>query len=126
MANRPIYRQNKLQKYNYSINGSNNMFGYKIDSILQLTKALDRDINRITRKTDAIPVTDNNLNTNAKLDIIPNIIFEVRDKLETNHKTTQQTNPQMPSTQHIPNEVRFHSQLKCHSIVHFIPELCFS
>ena len=67
--NRPMNRQN-----------------YKIDSILRLSKALNRDVNKITGKSDNDSQIEH-LDNETKLDIISNTLLEIRDKLENYGKS---------------------------------------
>ncbi len=50
----------------------NHLRSTKIDSIMRLTYALERDINKMTGIQDSNQEMDKNLHQNAKLDLISN------------------------------------------------------
>ena len=114
MANRE--RQQYKHRNNRYIDRQNT----KIDSILRITYALNRDINKIIGKTE-----DNNsfdgLDKDIKLDIISKTLLEMRDKLETYSQTQQ--NSKQPIIQ--PNQNNpFANQMPFNSYP-FIPRIMF-
>ena len=54
----------------------------RIDSILRLAKALDRDVNKIIGKPETQHTFNNRLDSNSKLELIADLLLEVRDKME--------------------------------------------
>ncbi len=60
----------------------NHLRSTKIDSIMRLTYALERDINKMTGIQDSNQEMDKNLHQNAKLDLISNsFMFELKFEL---------------------------------------------
>ena len=68
-------------------------YNSKINTILRLTNALERDINKITGNTERNQQIDNTLNINSQLELISNSLLDMRDKLEK-HNTDQQIRAQ--------------------------------
>lgn len=90
----------------------------KIDSILRITYALNRDVNKIVGKTEESNAIEG-LDKDIKLDIISNTLLEIRDKLE-NYSKAQPNNNQIlqnPNIQHM-NQMPYNSYP-------FIPRIMF-
>jgi hypothetical protein len=78
----------------------------KIDSIMRLTHALERDINQIIGINDSNQEMDKNVHQNAKLDVISNKLLEIRDELEINSKNNSQNSY---NTYFVPNNYCFNN-----------------
>ena len=95
----------------------------KIDSIIRLTYALNRDVNKIIGRTEE-NYSFEGLNKDIKLDLISKTLLEMRDKLENysklQEKPTQMTQPNNPQNPNHP----FLNQMP-YNTYPFIPRIMF-
>ena len=69
---------------------------HKVESILRLSNALQRDVDRISGQRSQQNTTQP-MDINSKLDFISQNLVEIRDKLEAHHRQTPNAhNIQMP------------------------------
>ncbi len=84
-SNRNKYSTDRKRRHQIHTNNT------KIDTIFRLTLAMERDINKLTTNLESNRVIDQSLHQHYKLDLISNILLELRDKLETYSRTNLQT-----------------------------------
>lgn len=92
---------------------------YKIDSIIRLVYALERDVDRLMSKPNANSIPDG-LDFNSKLDLISDKLLEIRDKLEFHSKTPNNSS----SGQQNPTSLPFATRMPLNSYP-FIPRIMF-
>ena len=102
MPNQQIRNFSSQNRRNFTSNRMNN----KVDSILRLSNALQRDVNRITGQYTN-PNSRHNMDLNAKLDVISENLMELRDKLESCARLQPQPSIQIPTTHPIQQPIPY-------------------
>jgi hypothetical protein len=83
-SNRNKYSTDRKRRHQIHTNNT------KVDAIFRLTLAMERNINKLTANLESNRVIDQSLQ-HYKLDLISNVLLELKDKLETYSRTNLQT-----------------------------------